>query len=272
MSSERGNRRRRNRPRKRGLGFRKRRTAQRKLLLRSGTSYGNIDVRKELPDGLSYVDVARIQPLARKLGIPQVKALTGFDEYRSGQWAAIHSGIVVAECDEEALLNALAERDARNTEEVRRKREQARERAEAKKKVKFAESIRLRFPGMPNDLEDEIAAHATVKGSGRVGRSRTAEDPVWLAVNAYVRWNFTDYEILLDEAHERFRNMPRDEKKLMRDLGITPKDEAIRPVDKLVHDILDFWEGKDIGKKRLARVMETLKTNELLRGVDVNCD
>ena len=40
---------------------------------------------------------------------------------------------------------------------------------------------------------------ATEIGSGRVGRSHTAEDPVRAAVVAHIRHNHTEYERILDD-------------------------------------------------------------------------
>lgn len=66
----------------------------------------------------------------------------------------------------------------------------------------FAESIRLRFPGCPADEALNIAKHACEVGSGRVGRSSTADDPVRAAVVAHVRHEHTDYDELLDATIE----------------------------------------------------------------------
>ena len=70
----------------------------------------------------------------------------------------------------------------------------ARERKEAREIAAFAKRILEDFPGCPPEEADVIARHACETGSGRVGRSKTAEDPVRLAVIAYIRHHYTDYE------------------------------------------------------------------------------
>lgn len=65
----------------------------------------------------------------------------------------------------------------------------------------FARLVRERYPGCPERLELEIAEHACLKYSGRVGRSAMARnlDPeaVDLAVRAHVRHLRTEYDTLL---------------------------------------------------------------------------
>ena len=71
----------------------------------------------------------------------------------------------------------------------------------------FAETVRGRFPGCPAGIENRIAEHACRKYSGRVGRSAMAKrlDPeaVFLAVQAFVRHRFTDYDDLLMAGRDR---------------------------------------------------------------------
>jgi hypothetical protein len=71
---------------------------------------------------------------------------------------------------------------------------------------------------MPANMEVEIAERAAEVGSGRAGRSRTATHPEWFATYAHVCWNFTDYPIHIDEAHERFKSMSNHEKRDMREM------------------------------------------------------
>ena len=52
---------------------------------------------------------------------------------------------------------------------------------------------------MPEGDMAACAEHATKVGSGRVGRSTVADDPVYLAVRAYARHSHTDYDEILDE-------------------------------------------------------------------------
>ena len=71
----------------------------------------------------------------------------------------------------------------------------------------FARLVRERYPGCPEGLELEIAEHACLKYSGRVGRSAMARnlDPeaVDLAVRAHVRHLRTDYDTLLMAGWDR---------------------------------------------------------------------
>jgi len=67
--------------------------------------------------------------------------------------------------------------------------------------TRMAVEIRRLFPGCPASRAGAIAAHAAVRGSGRVGRSAAGRaldpDAVMLAVVASVRHQDTDYDRLL---------------------------------------------------------------------------
>jgi len=71
----------------------------------------------------------------------------------------------------------------------------------------FAAMVRQRFPGCPSGSENRIAEHACRKYSGRVGRSAMAKrldsEAVFLAVQAFVRHRFTDYDDLLTAGRDR---------------------------------------------------------------------
>ena len=71
----------------------------------------------------------------------------------------------------------------------------------------FAAMVRQRFPGCPSGSEDKIAEHACRKYSGRVGRSAMAKrldsEAIFLAVQAFVRHRFTDYDDLLTAVRDR---------------------------------------------------------------------
>jgi hypothetical protein len=73
--------------------------------------------------------------------------------------------------------------------------------------ARTAEAIRRMFPGCPAGRADEIARHATVRGSGRIGRTTAgwAMDPeaITLAVIASVRHHDTVYDELLMTGVER---------------------------------------------------------------------
>jgi hypothetical protein len=105
--------------------------------------------------------------------------------------------------EEEAL--ALAEERCLADAEARRRRRarDARRRAalDARFTEAFAAEIRRLFPGCPADRARAIAAHASVRGSGRVGRSAAGRtlspEAVTAAVRASVRHTETPYDQLL---------------------------------------------------------------------------
>jgi hypothetical protein len=81
------------------------------------TSYGNVDIREGIPNGLIHLEELRLQPLARKLGIPFAEAVIGFNEFRRNGFrmrAPVKSGIVVADFDAHAVQSAFEQREARN--------------------------------------------------------------------------------------------------------------------------------------------------------------
>ncbi len=109
-------------------------------------------------------------------------------------------GILV---EEEALAKAeeecLADSDAR---ERRRQRQAVQREAMDQKYIEaFAARIRELYPSCPKGREVEIAEHACMKYSGRVGRSASAKSldaqTVALAVIAHVRHRETEYDQLL---------------------------------------------------------------------------
>lgn len=113
--------------------------------------------------------------------------------------------------EEAALVRAeercLADADARAR---RRARDGARRAGEDVRFVgAFAAEIRRLFPRCPADRAQEIAAHAAVRGSGRVGRSAAGRaltpTAVTAAVIASVRHTDTEYDELL------MRGVPRGE-------------------------------------------------------------
>jgi hypothetical protein len=72
----------------------------------------------------------------------------------------------------------------------------------------FAARVKELFPDCPTGREREIAEHACLKYSGRVGRSGSAkvfdEEAVRLAVIAYARHRETNYDELLAKGYERW--------------------------------------------------------------------
>ncbi|CAM5564954.1 hypothetical protein SALBM135S_10061 [Streptomyces alboniger] len=109
-------------------------------------------------------------------------------------------GVLVEEAaltraEERCLADAEARARRRARDAVRRAAEDVRFTAA------FAEEIRRLFPGCPPDRARATAAHASVRGSGRVGRSaagRALSQPaVTAAVIAAVRHTATPYDRLL---------------------------------------------------------------------------
>jgi hypothetical protein len=95
--------------------------------------------------------------------------------------------------------------------EVRaRRRERA---AERRKKMdqnyvqQFAERVRKQYPGCPSGREVEIAEHACLKYSGRIGRSAAAREfdeyAIQLAVIAHIRHVETEYDQYLASYYDR---------------------------------------------------------------------
>ncbi|GHH02999.1 DUF2293 domain-containing protein [Streptomyces lanatus] len=105
---------------------------------------------------------------------------------------------------EEAGL-ARAEERCLADAEARRRRRMRDARRRAQEDVRFVEAfaaeIRRLFPGCPADRAREIAMHASVRGSGRVGRSAAgralSEVAVTSAIMASVRHVETPYDQLL---------------------------------------------------------------------------
>ena len=111
--------------------------------------------------------------------------------------------------EEEAV--AQAEQDCLEDAEARARQ---RERAAARRAEldegyveRFSARVRALFPSCPAGREAEIAEHACLKYSGRVGRSAAARrldaDAVQMAVVAHVRHAETSYDELLDSGIER---------------------------------------------------------------------
>ncbi|WP_326649216.1 MULTISPECIES: DUF2293 domain-containing protein [unclassified Streptomyces] len=98
-----------------------------------------------------------------------------------------------------AELSCLADADARAR---RRERDVVRRAAEdVRFTASFAAEILRLFPGCPPARAREVAAHASVRGSGRVGRTAAGrsleEGAVTAAVRASVRHLDTEYDTLL---------------------------------------------------------------------------
>ncbi|GGW28607.1 DUF2293 domain-containing protein [Streptomyces galilaeus] len=122
-----------------------------------------------------------------------------------------------------AETRCLADAEARGRRRVRDARRRAAR--DARFAEAFAAEILRLFPGCPRDRAEEIAAHASVRGSGRVGRSAAgralSEGAVVSAVVASVRHLDTSYDGLL--------------------MGGVPRQQARRRIAAGVETVLREW-------------------------------
>ncbi|CAM5492009.1 DUF2293 domain-containing protein [Streptomyces griseomycini] len=131
--------------------------------------------------------------------------------------------------EEEALARAeqrcLADAEARRRRRARDARRRAAE--DARFTEAFAAEIRRLFPGCPAERARAVAAHTSVRGSGRVGRSAAgralSEGAVISAVAASVRHLDTPYDRLL--------------------MSGVPRHEARRRIAAAVRTVLAGWSG-----------------------------
>jgi hypothetical protein len=144
-------------------------------------------------------------------------ALTRRSKKHSTLWAVVlkwsrsrkryeRKGLLV---EEKAL--ELAENECIDDLELRKRRNEraAIRRTEIDKEYvkNFAHKIHESYPGCPKKRAKEIAEHACLKYSGRVGRSSSAkefsEHALKLAVVAHIRHTKTDYDVLLSKGYDR---------------------------------------------------------------------
>ncbi|MEU9720121.1 DUF2293 domain-containing protein [Streptomyces sp. NPDC047976] len=108
----------------------------------------------------------------------------------------------LARAERACLADADARARSRDRARVRRAAEDVRFTAA------FAAEILRLFPGCPADRARAIAAHASLRGSGRVGRTAAGraldEQAVSVAVRAAVRHTDTEYDALLMAGVPRF--------------------------------------------------------------------
>ncbi|MFI5682724.1 DUF2293 domain-containing protein [Streptomyces sp. NPDC051636] len=130
----------------------------------------------------------------------------------------------LARAEERCLADAEARR-RRRARDARRRAAQDTRFAEA-----FAAEIRRLFPGCPAERAGTIAAHASVRGSGRVGRSAAGraltEGAVISAVVASVRHVDTPYDQLL--------------------MSGVPRYEARRRIAAAVETMLQGWRAAEV--------------------------
>lgn len=116
--------------------------------------------------------------------------------------------LVQAAALEAAEAACLADADQRAARASRRARREAD--LDRQYVGEFASAVRRMFPSAPAGREVEIAEHACLKHSGRIGRSRDAKSlepaAVELAVRAHVRHRETDYDLRLARSGDRFES------------------------------------------------------------------
>ena len=108
------------------------------------------------------------------------------------------------------LSNQFLIKDADSILRALRKEREAIRRAQLDRDYvkRFATRIRELYPGCPSESAVEIAEHACLKFSGRIGRSAAAknldEEAIRLSVIAHIRHNETNYDELLSRGHDRW--------------------------------------------------------------------
>jgi hypothetical protein len=136
-------------------------------------------------------------------------------------------GILVdPEAIEKAEQECLSDEDQRM---ARRAREATRREAQDEKLVaEMAQSIQAMFPNCPPEEAERISRHTAERGSGRVGRSAAGRnleaEALELAVAAWIRHRWTEYDTLLGSGHERL--------------------DARGLVRHKVREVLDRWKGE----------------------------
>lgn len=125
-------------------------------------------------------------------------------------------GVLVTE---EALTKAEVECLA--DEEIRAQRRERTRELSTQDDERLAEAMRQRilelFPFCPTMHAESIAKHTTIRHSGRVGRTAAGraleDDPIMLAVRAYIRHRFTDYDkLLMEHGHRTYARLEIQEK------------------------------------------------------------
>jgi hypothetical protein len=115
-------------------------------------------------------------------------------------------GVLVEEMAlDRAEQECLADADKRSAQ--RERAEMYRDKQDLAFAMRMAESIHQMFPGCPPEEAAVIAAHASVRGSGRVGRTAAGraldEDALRAAVIAAIRHRYTSYDRLLMKGWDR---------------------------------------------------------------------
>ncbi|KAI0139559.1 hypothetical protein F4776DRAFT_662512 [Hypoxylon sp. NC0597] len=94
---------------------------------------------------------------------------------------------------------AIHDRVQEKAEQTRKSRADAVQRKDKRVETNFRNSILSQYPKIPTSDLENVVKHATMKYSGRVGRTSklALNEKTQLAVRAHVRHNHTDYDALL---------------------------------------------------------------------------
>lgn len=163
------------------------------------TPYENCDIIHGVPAGFDHVPGKRLALLCRRHRIKFAPALGGFDGDRRYGYKPVLDGVVVRKRTAQRLQKLIEERKARSRVSTPAQRRAAKQCRQKRDTDRFLAELTFRFPSCPTDEARKIARRATEIGSGRVGRSRTADDAVKAAVVAHIRHEHTDYDAILDE-------------------------------------------------------------------------
>lgn len=162
------------------------------------TRFGNVDIRKSVPEGYQHMKEKRLQPLCRKLGIEFAEPLVDIKKF-GFMYRAIKKGVVVRVEDVEMLKKAIQERESRAL--TYDQKQKIKERKFRKKVRDLTEHILWYYPSCPPNEAEAIAEHTCEPCSGRVGRSGTLDidDIIIRAVKSHIRHNHTQYHELLEQ-------------------------------------------------------------------------
>lgn len=186
--------------------------------------YGQVDVHRGIPSDFVHIPGKRLGMTAKAHDIEHAPALVG---WKTGKWGGPEiNGIVVHKDDEQIVRDAISGRNKNRLtyaqKEARRQRQQEKDASD------FAESVRFRFPSMPENDVQKVSRHATEIGSGRVGRASGVDDPVHNAVVAHIRHQHTNYDSNFELGIEKSENRAEVSQKISQiyDSWLKPKEEA----------------------------------------------
>lgn len=219
-------------------------------------SYGNFDmVHCNLPARYSFVSGKRLQPIARKLKIRFVPAVTGFEinKYKDYPARPIIGGIIVHRSRTEKILTAIK---LRESPEAIAKREAAAKKRAAKTLI-LAEARQVERQQKANRLGYRLGSSL----ESAYQRGELSEDQIELkAFKSHYRHNFTDY----DQQYERqdFDSMKEcygyhDAIQMMREEAYESKIE--QPIPDIWDEYLKKYNFNSPEAKAMASVLKSPK-------------